>query len=216
MVLARKIRSPPSSRSEGRGRAIGYSLTEWVESLVAFSASASVPAPEACDWALKLMTGAETLYDVREILDVLPHRFPILLVDRIVEFEEGKRIVGLKNVTINEPFFQGHFPGVPIMPGVLIIESMAQVGGFLVFKSIPDRKTKLVYFMGIEGCRFRKPVVPGDQIRIEMTVVRVKTRFGKLRGDAFVDGERVASAEIMFSLVDKPGSGPSSQESDES
>lgn len=144
------------------------------------------------------------LFDIREILRCLPHRYPFLLVDRIDEYEEKKRIVGIKNVTINEPFFQGHFPGVPIMPGVLIIESMAQVGGFLMFKTLPDRHRKLVYFMGIEKCRFRKPVVPGDQLRVEMDVIRVKTRVGRLAGRAFVQGRLVAQAEVMFSLVDRP------------
>lgn len=142
--------------------------------------------------------------DIREIMDLLPHRFPFLLVDRVVEYEEMKRIVVIKNVTINEPFFQGHFPGVPIMPGVLIVEAMAQAGGILVFKPIPDPHSKLVYFMGIEGCRFRKPVTPGDQLRIEMEVIKVKSRFGKLKGSAFVEGDKVAEAEIMFTLVDRP------------
>ena len=143
------------------------------------------------------------VFEVQEIMGYLPHRYPFLLVDRIVEYEEMKRIVGLKNVTINEPFFQGHFPGVPIMPGVLIIEAMAQVGGVLVFKTIPDRESKLVFFMGIENARFRRPVRPGDQLRLEMSVVKVKARVGKLQGRAFVDGALVAEAEIMFSLVDR-------------
>ncbi len=150
--------------------------------------------------------------DIREIVRNLPHRYPFLLVDRILEYEPGRRAVGIKNVTINEPFFQGHFPGMPIMPGVLIVESMAQVGGFLVFMGLPNRENKLVYFMGIESCRFRKPVVPGDQLRIEIDVIRVKTRVGKLKGKAYVDGNLTAEAEIMFSLVDRPSdseSGPS-------
>lgn len=146
----------------------------------------------------------EETFDIRAVLKFLPHRYPFLLVDRIVEYEAGKRVVGLKNVTINEPYFQGHFPGVPIMPGVLIIESMAQVGGFLVFKSLPDKDSKLVFFMGIEGARFRKPVTPGDQLRVEMTVLRVRSRMGKLKGEAFVGDDLVAEAEIMFSLVDRP------------
>jgi beta-hydroxyacyl-ACP dehydratase FabZ len=125
------------------------------------------------------------------------------LLDRIVEYEEGKRIVGLKNVTINEPFFQGHFPGVPVMPGVLIVEAMAQAGGVLVFKTLPEREKKLVFLMGIEGARFRKPVQPGDQLRLELEVIRVKARVGKLAGKAYVDGARVAEAEILFSLVEK-------------
>jgi beta-hydroxyacyl-ACP dehydratase FabZ len=144
--------------------------------------------------------------EVQEIMQYLPHRYPFLLVDRVVEYEEQKRIVGIKNVTINEPFFQGHFPGVPIMPGVLIVESMAQVGGVLVFKTLPDRDKKLVFFAGIQSARFRKPVVPGDQLRLEMFLTRARTSLGKLQGTAFVEDQRVAEAEIMFSLVDRPGS----------
>ena len=143
------------------------------------------------------------ILNVIEIMKFLPHRYPFLLLDRVVEYEEGKRIVGLKNVTINEPFFQGHFPGVPVMPGVLIIEAMAQTGGVLVFKTLPERDKKLVFLMGIEGARFRKPVQPGDQLRLEMVVVRVKARVGKLTGKAYVDGTLVAEAEILFSLVEK-------------
>ena len=143
------------------------------------------------------------MFDIQEIMDLLPHRYPMLLVDRIVEFHEGERIVAIKNVTFNEPFFQGHFAGAPIMPGVLIIESMAQAGGFLVFKSLPNRETKLVFLMGIEKARFRRPVRPGDQLRLEMVVVRVRSRAGKLRGRAFVGDQRAAEAEILFSLVDR-------------
>lgn len=142
--------------------------------------------------------------EIQEIMEFLPHRYPFLLVDRILEYEENQRIVGIKNVTINEPFFAGHFPGVPIMPGVLILESMAQVGGVLVFKTLPERDSKLVFFMGVEDARFRKPVVPGDQLRIEMLVTRLKTRVGKLNGKAYVEGQLVAEADIMFSMVDRP------------
>jgi beta-hydroxyacyl-ACP dehydratase FabZ len=149
------------------------------------------------------MNDNEEIFDVQKIMQFLPHRYPFLLVDRIVEFEELKRIVAVKNVTFNEPYFQGHFPGVPIMPGVLIVEAMAQAGGVLVFKTLPDREKKLVFFMGIENAKFRKPVRPGDQLRIEMTVVRVKSRVGKLRGKAFVGDVVVAEAGITFSLVDK-------------
>ncbi|HSR67987.1 MAG TPA: 3-hydroxyacyl-ACP dehydratase FabZ [Acidobacteriota bacterium] len=147
---------------------------------------------------------AATTFEIREILDFLPHRYPFLLVDRIVDHEPGKRIVGIKNVSINEPYFQGHFPGVPIMPGVLILESMAQVGGILVFFTLPDRKEKLVFLAGLEKARFRKPVVPGDQIRVELTVLRVKSRVGRLQGVATVNGQKAAEAEILFSLVDRP------------
>lgn len=142
-------------------------------------------------------------FDVQEILDYLPHRYPFLLVDRILEFEPNQRIVGLKNVTINEPYFQGHFPGVPIMPGVLILEAMAQVGGFLVFKTLPDRQRKLVFFAGVDKAKFRRPVRPGDQLKIEMKVVRVKARIGKLTGQAFVQDQLACQAEILFSLVDR-------------
>lgn len=144
------------------------------------------------------------IIEVEEILRYVPHRYPFLLVDRIVEYEENKRTVGIKNVTINEPFFQGHFPGVPVMPGVLIIESMAQVGGVLLFKTLPDRESKLVFFMGIENARFRKPVRPGDQLVIEMLIVRARSRVWKLNGKAYVDGNLVAEADIMFSLVERP------------
>ena len=152
------------------------------------------------------MSDPVSLIEIQEIMRYLPHRYPFLLVDRVVEYEERHRIVGIKNVTINEPFFQGHFPGVPIMPGVLIVESMAQVGGVLVFKTLPDREKKLVFFAGIQSARFRKPVVPGDQLRLEMFLTRARTSLGKLQGTAFVEDQRVAEAEIMFSLVDRPAS----------
>ena len=152
------------------------------------------------------MSDPVTTIEIQEIMQYLPHRYPFLLVDRVVEYEEKCSIVGIKNVTINEPFFQGHFPGVPIMPGVLIIESMAQVGGVLVFKTLPDRHKKLVFFAGIQSARFRKPVVPGDQLRLEMFLTRARTSLGKLKGTAFVEDQRVAEAEIMFSLVDRPDS----------
>jgi len=143
------------------------------------------------------------LMNIQEILDHLPHRYPFLLIDRILEFKEKERIVALKNVTFNEPYFLGHFPGVPIMPGVLIIEAMAQAGGVLVFRTLPDRHDKLVYFIGIENARFRKPVRPGDQLRIEMVVDRLKARVGRLFGKAYVDGSVVAEAEVMFSLIER-------------
>jgi beta-hydroxyacyl-ACP dehydratase FabZ len=145
----------------------------------------------------------ETILDITQIQAILPHRYPFLLVDRIIEIEEGKRVVGVKNVTLNEPFFQGHFPGAPVMPGVLIIEAMAQTAGVLMLGNIPDRETKLVFFTGIEGAKFRKPVVPGDQLRMELTVLRSRPRYIKLRGEAFVDGALVAEAQISSSLVDR-------------
>lgn len=144
-----------------------------------------------------------SIIESQEILEFLPHRYPFLLVDRVIDYQEMHSIVGIKNVTINEPFFQGHFPGIPIMPGVLIVESMAQLGGILLFKTIPDRDTKLVFFAGIENARFRRPVRPGDQLRLEMNLLQNKKRLGKLKGEAFVEDKRVAEAEILFSLVDK-------------
>jgi len=143
------------------------------------------------------------LMDVNEIQKILPHRYPFLLVDSIEELEPGKRIVGIKNVTINEPFFPGHFPGAPVMPGVLIVEAMAQVGAVMVLRDIPDRSKKLVYFTGIDQARFRQPVVPGDQLRLVVEVIKMKSRHGKLRGEAFVRGKLVAEAEILSSIVDR-------------
>ncbi|MDH5405802.1 MAG: 3-hydroxyacyl-ACP dehydratase FabZ [Candidatus Aminicenantes bacterium] len=142
------------------------------------------------------------IINIDEIMKLLPHRFPFLLVDRIVELEENKRIVGIKNVTINEGFFQGHFPKTPIMPGVLIIEAMAQVGGILLLRTIPDRENKLVYFMGIEQAKFRKPVLPGDQLRFEVEVLKLKSRVCKMQGKAYVGEDLVAEAIIMSSMVD--------------
>jgi beta-hydroxyacyl-ACP dehydratase FabZ len=141
---------------------------------------------------------------IREIMDRIPHRYPFLLVDRIVEHTNGQRVVAIKNVTMNEPFFQGHFPGAPVMPGVLIIEALAQAGAVLLLSDIPDRATKLVYFTGIDQARFRRPVVPGDQIRLTMEVLKLRARTCKMRGIAEVDGELVAEAEIMSALVDRP------------
>lgn len=149
---------------------------------------------------------AETkiVYGIMDIMKFLPHRYPFLMVDRIVEFEPDKRIVGLKNVTINEPFFQGHFPGAPVMPGVLIIESMAQVAGVMIYRDLPDREKKLIYFTGIENARFRRPVVPGDQLRIEMELVNRRNNFGKMQGRATVDGKLVADATVLFAIVERP------------
>lgn len=143
------------------------------------------------------------MMDVMEIREILPHRYPFLLVDRILEIDPGKRIVGLKNVTINEEFFQGHFPSQPVMPGVLIIEAMAQVGGVLMLGAIENRAEKLAYFMGIDDARFRKPVVPGDQLTFEVGVLKQKRTTCKLQGKAFVDGKLVAEAVIMSAIVDR-------------
>jgi UDP-3-O-[3-hydroxymyristoyl] N-acetylglucosamine deacetylase/3-hydroxyacyl-[acyl-carrier-protein] dehydratase len=141
--------------------------------------------------------------DIGRILDVIPHRYPFLLVDRIIEVEGTKRIVGIKNVTINEPFFQGHFPGHPIMPGVLIIEAMAQVGGMLLLGTIEDPDQKVVYFMSLDNVKFRRPVLPGDQLRCELEMVQNRGRTCRMKGMAYVDGQVVAEAEMMARVVDR-------------
>jgi beta-hydroxyacyl-ACP dehydratase FabZ len=141
--------------------------------------------------------------EIREIMERIPHRYPFLLVDRVIEIVPGRRIVAIKNVTINEPFFQGHFPGAPVMPGVLVIEALAQAGAVLLLSDIPDRASKLVYFTGIDAARFRRPVVPGDQIRLTMDVLKLRSRTCKMRGTAEVQGEVAAEAEIMSALVER-------------
>ncbi len=143
------------------------------------------------------------MYTIEQIMKVLPHRYPFLLVDRILEIEENKRIVGLKNVTINEPFFQGHFPGHPIMPGVLIIEAMAQVGGMLLMGSVEDPDSKVVYFMSLDNVKFRRPVKPGDQIRFELEIVQLRGSVCKMRGVGKVDGDVVAEADMAAMVRDR-------------
>jgi UDP-3-O-[3-hydroxymyristoyl] N-acetylglucosamine deacetylase / 3-hydroxyacyl-[acyl-carrier-protein] dehydratase len=143
------------------------------------------------------------MYTIEDIMKVLPHRYPFLLVDRILEIEEKKRIVGLKNVTINEPFFQGHFPGHPIMPGVLIIEAMAQVGGMLLMGSVEDPESKVVYFMSLDNVKFRRPVKPGDQIRFELEITQLRGTVCKMRGVGKVEGEIVAEADMAAMVRDR-------------
>ncbi len=144
-----------------------------------------------------------SVMDIGRILDVIPHRYPFILVDRIIEIQGRQRIVGIKNVTINEPFFQGHFPGHPIMPGVLIVEAMAQVGGFLLLDALEDLEQKVVYFMSLDNIKFRRPVVPGDQLRCEVEMVQFRGRTCKMRGEAFVDGHIVCEAEMMARVMDR-------------
>ncbi|MCK5186404.1 MAG: 3-hydroxyacyl-ACP dehydratase FabZ [Deltaproteobacteria bacterium] len=142
--------------------------------------------------------------NIKEIMGLLPHRYPFLLVDKILEIEEGKRIIGIKNVSINEPFFQGHFPDSPIMPAVLLLEAMAQTGGILVLNLEGETsKMRNVLFLGIDKARFRKPVYPGDQVRFELEVLQRKKSVWKFKGEAFVEGTLVAEAELMAMISDK-------------
>lgn len=149
------------------------------------------------------LEGKNTL-DIAEIQAILPHRFPFLLIDRVIEIERKKRIVALKNVTVNEPFFVGHFPGNPIMPGVLIVEAIAQAGGALVLTEVPDRAHKLMVFSGIERARFRKPVVPGDQLRIEVTVLAWRSTAARMEGKVWVDQKLACEAVVTCQLVNRP------------
>jgi beta-hydroxyacyl-ACP dehydratase FabZ len=144
------------------------------------------------------------ILSIHEIMKILPHRYPMLLVDRILEFEAGKRIVGLKNVTANEQFFQGHFPGAPVMPGVLIVEAMAQCGAVLFLKDIEDRESKLFLFGGVDKARFRRPVVPGDQLILECELLAKRSSTVKLRGVAKVEGNIVAEAEMLSVMTERP------------
>ncbi|HEY4684072.1 MAG TPA: 3-hydroxyacyl-ACP dehydratase FabZ [Candidatus Acidoferrales bacterium] len=143
------------------------------------------------------------ILDSNQIQKVLPHRYPILMVDAILELEPRKRIVGLKNVSINEPFFVGHFPGAPVMPGVMILEALAQTGGYLLLREVPEREKKLLYFAGIEHARFRRPVRPGDQLRLEVEVIAWRNTVCKMKGQAFVGEEVAAEATLLCKMVDR-------------
>ena len=142
-------------------------------------------------------------FDIQEVLNILPHRYPFLLIDRIIALDPGKIVHAIKNVTINEPFFQGYFPGQPIFPGVLILEAMAQAGGFLVLNSIDNPESKLMYFTGINKCRFKKTVIPGDQMHFEVTLDKFRLGTCKISGTAKVNDTIVAEAEMMASVVDR-------------
>jgi 3-hydroxyacyl-[acyl-carrier-protein] dehydratase len=166
------------------------------ENNVKIIATAEPEAPEAA-------AGVSGPLDIGQIQAILPHRYPFLLIDRVLEIQRMKKIVALKNVTINEPFFQGHFPSFPIMPGVLIVEAMAQAGGTLLLTEIEDRHEKLMVFTGIEKARFRRPVVPGDQVRIEVEVLAWRRTAVRMGGKAFVNGKVVCEATISCQLVDR-------------
>ncbi len=140
--------------------------------------------------------------DIQDILEVMPHRYPMLLIDRVLEMGENS-IRAIKNVTFNEPHFLGHFPGRPVMPGVLLVEAMAQAGGFLLFSRIEDRGNKLIYFTGIDNCRFRRPVIPGDQVVFDIEVISIKRTFAKIHGRATVDGELACEADMMSAMMEQ-------------
>ena len=143
-------------------------------------------------------------YDIQKIMQYLPHRYPFLLIDRVEEVVPGEKVIALKNVTINEPFFQGHFPGVPVMPGVIILEAMGQAGGVLAYESLNEhRQDNLVFLTGIDKARFRKPVVPGDQLIFELKLLKKRSKLVRMAGVATVDGEKVAEAELMAAYGDK-------------
>jgi 3-hydroxyacyl-[acyl-carrier-protein] dehydratase/UDP-3-O-[3-hydroxymyristoyl] N-acetylglucosamine deacetylase/3-hydroxyacyl-[acyl-carrier-protein] dehydratase len=147
----------------------------------------------------------KAVLNIQQILGMLPHRYPFLLIDRVLEYEEGKSLVAIKNVTYNEPFFQGHFPGLKVMPGVLLVEAVAQAGGILLYLSIPDPEKKLVFLSKIDKAKFRKPVIPGDQVRLEVEIIKMKTKFCHMKGIALVDGDVVVEGEVMASLMDIEG-----------
>ena len=142
---------------------------------------------------------------IDEIMDLMPHRYPFILIDRIIEIEPGKHCTVIKNVTINEPFFQGHFPNQPVMPGMLILESMAQAGAFLVLNSVEDPLSKNMFFSAVEKAKFRKPIIPGDQVRLEMDLLKIRMKVVKLGGTAYVDDKVVAEANIMANIVARAG-----------
>ncbi len=139
--------------------------------------------------------------DIGQIMEYLPHRYPFLLIDRVVELERARRIVAIKNVTINEPFFNGHFPGYPIMPGVLVVEAMAQAGCILLLNEVADREHKLVLFSGIDAVKFRRPITPGDQLRLEIDVLSFRSRGGRMQGKAYVDGKLACEATLTCAVV---------------
>lgn len=150
-----------------------------------------------------MVSEKESLSDIRGIMSVMPHRYPLLLVDRVLELEPKKRIVAIKNVTVNEEFFTGHFPGHPVMPGVLVIEALAQAGGLLLLHDRAEREDKVIYFTAISKAKFRRPVVPGDQLRLEAEILRLRELYCKLSARALVDGQIVAEAVISSAMVDR-------------
>ena len=162
--------------------------------------------------ATEAPAGTNTVLDIHDIQRILPHRFPFLLIDRVIDLQHKRRIVAIKNVTINEPFFAGHFPGTPVMPGVLIVEAIAQAGGALLLTEVEDRDGKLMLFTGIERARFRRQVIPGDQLRIEVDVKAWRGNAVRMEGNAYVNGKRVAEAVVSCRLVDNARARSSAEE----
>jgi 3-hydroxyacyl-[acyl-carrier-protein] dehydratase len=179
--------------------------------MIAMSDSSIPVAAEAVEPRSAALAADKTTMDIVEIMAILPHRYPFLLIDRVIEMERKTRIVAIKNVTANEPHFTGHFPDYPIMPGVLMVEAIAQAGGALLLTEIPDRENKLMVFTGIEGAKFRRAVVPGDQLRIEVTVLNWRRTAVKLLGKATVDGAIACEATIMCMLVPRGGKKPATE-----
>ena len=171
------------------------------------SGTAAPGVKSTMDTVKSTMDGLKSTMDIVEIMAILPHRYPFLLIDRVIEMERKQRIVAIKNVTANEPHFAGHFPEYPIMPGVLTIEAMAQAGGALLLTEVPDRESKLMVFTGIDAARFRRQVVPGDQLRIEVTVLNWRSRLVKMQGTCTVDGKVAAEATITCAIMPRPGKG---------
>jgi len=161
------------------------------------------------------MTSENQVMEIGQIMEFLPHRYPFLLIDRVIEFERAQRIVAIKNVSINEPHFNGHFPGYPIMPGVLVVEAMAQAGCILLLSEVADREHKLVVFTGIELAKFRRPVTPGDQLRLEVEVLSFRPRAGRMRGKAIVNGKVACEATLTCAVVPRKGKSDAAAEAPE-
>lgn len=175
---------------------------EWSRYSIIFALS-HISMTELIQSATEAPAAEKTTLDINEIMQILPHRYPILLIDRVLELKRRERIVAIKNVTINEPFFVGHFPGAPVMPGVLIVEAIAQAGGALLLTEVEDRDSKLMFFTGIERAKFRRPVVPGDQLRIEIEVKAWRGNAVRMEGRAYVGDKRAAEATVTCRLVDR-------------
>jgi 3-hydroxyacyl-[acyl-carrier-protein] dehydratase len=176
--------------------------------MIETSPDQTIAAPAPARTAEPASTPAPTTLDISQIMAILPHRYPFLLIDRVLELERKERIVAIKNVTINEPFFQGHYPGFPIMPAVLLVEAIAQTGGALLLTEIEDRENKLMLFAGVDSARFRRPVTPGDQLRIEVKVKNWRPKFVRMSGSITIDGKLCCDAIVTCAIIDKQAKEP--------